>query len=1432
MHLAQLKTPRVYLPLVLLVVLAAVSAVLFHPGFQRKMLLDHVGPLVDALEIEEVHLTPWSLGVKGLAVRYAGGTFQLTEGHIGFCLSSLVVKTLHVPKVSLTDLLIDLTKFQAPEPDEPDSGPFEGVLALLDFGFGLRLDEAMIDARVLLEGGQSVVAKITGGGVRTDASGVLEVEARLDTGQGSDRVEVRGDVTIAQLAGGKYRALEADLGLTAALEALPERTRMRMEVKLSPAPSDSRQAAASPAASGAAEPRIAREDLDINLALKDEGDRDRSTIGLAGIYDGSSGIFDGTYRLTANERLVQPFLKDRKLPPTQERISGEVLFDTDELTGEMTVKSDMKLSDLRNAQANDKLPAGISIKHDLRVKLLPGRELRVETLDSGVYDDTERKALASRLPADVHIRLDDIEGFLAKDQTLLELDLPEIPLTWFDVLLPDLDITGGTLQAAFEVTTDTSAAIHLKPTKAFRISGLEIRRGAEALVEDLDLSVLPVLTYEGKALRLVLHDLKLATRDEPLASASLDAMVSLTDPNRTSIAAKADADVYLDPLLPIEARERRGLPRDVSLAVEGEVALEPAALTLQALKAGVSQGRQAEVLQAELRKPIEVQMSGEATTLRDAEGELAEIRLGKFDLGWLSAFLPGSRIAGELMSGKLSVTGHGGRNLRVASRSPIRIGGLSVTGKEGPLLRDLDISLRPELDYAPDGVKIAYSELSLKSGSAELIGAAGELTLPAAMGKRTAAEGRVVVDVRALAEQPGIARILEGGIDSPVRVEADYDLAKSEDLLEIQRLAANLYYADGPPRISLQNVGGLRAHTGAGGPAERRASGRVTLEIRDLSPGPFAKIMQARGLTFDEMSGKATLESDGAVLSLKAVEPFVLKNVAVMRAGNAVLRPFSVKVAPAATLRGEALRARIDGLSVAFAGGYEKRAVNATADLTLELEPVVRLGALSCELTASLPDVLEQPALLPGHTLKAGELRSTLRWYPSGRLQSSTKIQGLEANEILALSAVDVPIDGQIRHDGTFSFSMPIRAQGKSGATELAVQVSHRDAVGGPGTDRLEVKVDSKAVYLNDVLGTLRAIEGERSDPDSEQATSPEKPDEPAAPSREPDARAVWDVLPHPAYLDLDVGRLFYTDYLEIRDIKGVFDLGPDALALRDFAAHFHDSPITADGTLAFTAGQASPYDLKLKGEIERLNLAEFLRELVPGSTPRAEGLFDVKLDAFGSAPNLPQYRNDLFFDMRLQSRDGVFRPLEPDSVLIAGSSNFAGAFGEGVSFVPTGLFGLGAVSRLVNYIREIPYDRIDIHVVRDESRDLQIKRYVVQSPSILMTAKGGIDYEAGKDVLDSPLSLTVQLDMRNKGAAILHSLDLLKPEKDPYGYWVGPAIKVSGTFFKTQSNLEAIISKAGNGALLGGVTRPVAGLWGNLKYHWMDEGEPLEYKE
>ncbi len=710
----------------------------------------------------------------------------------------------------------------------------------------------------------------------------------------------------------------------------------------------------------------------------------------------------------------------------------------------------------------------------------------------------------------------------------------------------------------------------------------------------------------------------------------------------------------------------------------------------------------------------------------------------------------------------------------------------------------------------------------------------GKILLPAKEGQPLLASGKLDANLEALSKQPLIAKILKAEIASALRFEADYKLAQGKTRIDISRLAAKLFYSDSAPKISLQADSKVRVYTKLRSKQSEigRAKGKVTLTVANLTAKPFANILAANGLTFNRANGKAELSSKGKSLTVKTIEPFVINGIEVKTKDATLLQSFTLTAGTEATLQGDMLHTRLAPFTIDFDKYKEAHAIEGTVDLTLKGSgDNTWVDTLNADLTILLAPILSQPAVMPKHRLTAGKLTSVTTINSSGQIDSTTRILGLKSKQELPLELLEIKVGGQLEADGSFNLKAPVKTVGKTGESDLLIKAVH-SAKQEPGND-ITIAINSTALYLNDILNTLKTVSGETATEKNEQKEEKTTANE-TDPTLElqPDERAFWDVLPYNFHTDTHIKRLFYTDYLEIYDIKGHTDFTPGRLSLDNYAAHFRDNPITLDGAITFTPGE-TPYDLKLQAGAEKFDLATFSRELDPQAIPRAEGLFDVKIDAFGKSPNMAQYRNHLFFDMRMQSRDGIFRLLNPNSALIQGSTSFAGLFGEGVSFIPTGLFGLGAVSRLVSYIKEIDYTKIDIHLVRGESRDIQIKQYVVQNREILMTAEGGIEYQEGIDIMHSPLSLQSQLNLRNKGASIFYDMDLLELKQDAFGYWAGPTLKFWGTPARSESNLGDIITAAGKGMFFGGITRPISGLIGNFRHRLFgDKEEPDEYQK
>ena len=626
MRLAFLKRPRFYLPAGLVLLLAVASAVVFNPDFQKKMLLEHVGPLVDSLQIGYVHLTPWSVELKDVAAEYQGGHFSVGAGTLRYCLSSLLLLNLNIKTLALKDVSIDLENFNPPASAEsPGSGPFPGVLASLQHGLAYTLQELLIDATVRLPEKRALIARISGGGIKPKSNGVIMLALRFNTGHQDDHIQVDGRLGLDQLTRGRFAAIETALAVQAALETLPETERVNLELSITPAPP-----AASPeeATADVEGPRYLPETLRLTLRVPDSEGSNRSAVDLEGTYDGNSGGIEGGYRVTANERLVQPYLKGTVIPPAGEVLTGAYRFNSADLTGDMTVTSDLLVKDIREVHASESLPETLKLRNNFRVSLLPDSQLRVETLDTALSDDAGNQPLESKLQGDLHIPMRDLSAFLHQENTLLELTLPGVPLVWFNILLPGYDITDGTLKAAFVVTTDASASIHLKPVRPLQVTGLTVKQQDKPLIEKLNLSVLPGVTYGNDILDVSLKKLVVDAGDGPLATADFKASLPLAgkQPADTTAQVEADVDVHgLLDMLGARPEGRTTLPRHLRLATRTAVRQQPGVMRVSTLDASLSLENETRLLQLQLLQPLVLEATQSGRKLGNTAGDLATL---------------------------------------------------------------------------------------------------------------------------------------------------------------------------------------------------------------------------------------------------------------------------------------------------------------------------------------------------------------------------------------------------------------------------------------------------------------------------------------------------------------------------------------------------------------------------------------------------------------------------------------------------------------------------------------------------------------------------------------------------------------------------------------------------------------------------------------
>ncbi|MCZ6566465.1 MAG: hypothetical protein O6852_10140 [Gammaproteobacteria bacterium] len=1433
MHLADFKRPRIFLPLGVAIFLTIVFAIIFHPKFQKKMLLDYVAPYVDALSVDHIHLTPWSFNVSNLAVKYEGGDFNVETASLKYCLSSLFLLNINVKQLTLEGVNVDVSNFSPPENEEKESGIFPGVLASLDYGLGYVIQDVNVDAGITLPDQQSVALTLTGGDIRPKQQGVLNLQARFHTGEQDDFIDINNTLTLNQLKRGKFALIQNLLNIEASFAALPQAEQIDITISATPVPEEeSTVILCNDEEQDCVEP----ESLHVDVQQNDHEGNNRSSILLKGDYDGNLGHFVGDYEITANERLVQPYLENQVIPPTLGVLKGHINFNITNLTGDITLLSDFLVTELRDAAKNEKTPEYLELKNNLRVFLLPEKQLRIVTLDASMEDEVATQPLTAIMPNDLDIPLNDIDGFLHQDNVLLDFELPDIPLKWFDFLLPEYEITDGHLTGAFRISTDKESVIHVTHLKPLKITNLTALQAGEEVLKQINLSTLPSIAYDNELLHILLEKIELGTQQGSLVSAYADTTIHLSGESQGQINTSIFTTLNVHNVMSYlngDAYSTTGLPKQFQLNLKSSLNQQSEKITISKLNANFSKDKNTPLLKVNLLQPLILNTEENANLIANTKGTIAKVNLSDIQLDWFSAFIPDTNIEGRLQSAEFTLSVDQASNVILNTNKPFKIEQLNIGTKDKPVLKDISITLSPQVVSGKKGTEITYKDLAITSARAHLAKGSGEVLLSNDKNKTIAISGNLTVDIQAASQQPVVSDALQASISSPLRFETDYSLAYDSTHIDIDKLKANLFYTDTQPRISLNADTGIRIRTQLNTKQSQydRARGKVTFEIQNLTPDPFVEILAAKGITFAEVNGKAVLTSDGNSLHIDSLQPFTITDIQIGNEEGAKFHPINVLADVDVTLQGEELKVLFTPINVTFANHSDVKAVDAKLDLTLlDNNGKVWIHQLETSLKIDLPATLDQPSLLPNHKLKSGSMDAVISVNPNGKIDSSIRVHNFEGSEEFPLELLEFDVDGQLEMDSSFTLSIPFKTVGKSGESDLLIEAVHthqKDA-----NNILDTTITGTVLYLNDILNFLNTITGKQAaKPNEESVKTDEEDEKEISEDKEDliaDVNAFWNVIPYDINTEYDIEQLFYTEFLVIHDIQGKTAVTADKLMIEDFEAHFHESPIKVDTVMTYAEGE-KPYNVKINASVAQFNLKEFFVELVPDSKPRATGLFDVNFEGTGQTQNMSQLRNNLLFDINFSGKNGVFRLLDPDSVLVGGGTGFFGALGEGISYIPTGLFGAGAVPRLVKYIKEVEYDSLEVHLIRDESRNVKIENYTMLSPEILMKAEGGIAYEEGKDIIRSPVNMDVQLNFRGHGAAIMYDLDLLEKTQDELGYWEGPKVKFWGEFANTQSNLDEVISTAGKGAFLGGITRPISGLIGNVKFKWFGGGEQKE---
>ncbi|MCC6709057.1 MAG: hypothetical protein IT492_15985 [Gammaproteobacteria bacterium] len=1427
------------------VLLLALLVYVTRPGVQRDFALAKLGPQVDSLAIEFIQITPWSAELRGVDVGVGGGRYHIGALTVGFNPFAALAHTISLRHLALLDTVLDVRDMP---PGAPASTPFPGVLAAMNVGYALKLDS--LDARlsVLLKNEQQLGLTLHGSGFAPLRVGNLKLESEVRLGAEAPPLAVSGEFAITQLNRGRVRLLDAklstDLPLPPAAE--PQHLDVMLEVEPPSEYLDKRHEPRRVSAPDGTETVIP--DPESHALRVRLGNDTPARFEVAGRYHGEDGVFRGHYRIADIAELLGALTAGAPLPELVTDTHGQLELDSLHLRGTLALESRTRVKALQRVLGETAaLPAHLDLALASHGSF-DANAFNLAALELNVTDNNSINRLSAALGAPLSLPFAAPLSVLETPREIARMALGPLPLAWLQGLAPG-KVLNGELLGPFALAIDEQKRIRLAPLAPSDLSKLRIASvesapppedgetpsppqatGETVLVENLDLRVSPSASWSPDFLRFALNDASVMVAEQKLAEFSIKAASKHSEDAEPTWRFRTQAALHYDAVANVPAAQERikdyPLPAGTRLAWKGILAQHGKALSIENAALEVSGADRPKLVELDGLRPFHFTL-GDSVALSNPQGDLATLATRGIDLAWLNPMLQGMTLSGRIANADFKLVAPSAGSVTLSPAAPLSIEHLSVTRDGQALLRDVAIKTSADVQYSATDTRAALRNLSIRSGGGSLVN--GELTVAvhneAGKPPRIAANGRLAVDVGRVAAQPLVAAALSEPLP-PVALKAalDFDVGMQADTIAVRRSRAELKVGE-RATATLEATPGLvlKSHLAAGEDLAQHFVGAAALDIKDLSSETLNHFVPLGPVSFAEINSSLRIRSDGSILRASTLAPLGIDAIRVNDGPRELLREFSVTSEASVRVEGHEIHTNLEKLALTFAAQPSVPALTGHILADIDPDKTVPLTSLGAELGADLPQLLSQPAVMPGHKLKSGKLAFKVDVDPARKISAKAVLDNLASDEPLAIQTFELPVSGEVAEDGRgFSFTAPLVGRGKSGISNATVAAHY-----APQPDEIRVlnlDIASELFYLNDILATAQAIKsGSVSLPATPEAkAAPAKPAK-LAMNETPDAKAVWKVVPPAVVVNLQIDKLFYTDYLAFTDVGGQVDLRSRKLGLHGIKAHFHDSALSFEGTTRFNKDAAQPYDLDIVGDIKDFNLNQFFTELVPGEKPRVEGLFGVDVKAFGQFPNFSQLRNKVLFDVTMQSRDGLFRPLPPGSGLMLGASDVLGFVGEGLSYVPTGGFGAGAIARLVNYIAQIDYDTIDIHLKRDESRNVTIEQFQVLSPTIALTATGGIAHEDGSDLFDAPLELNAHLDMLGRGAAILYSMDLMQDTRNELGYWRGPEFRIWGSAAAPESNFEDVINHAADGTTKGAFLRPISGLIGNLKYRWFD---------
>ena len=826
------------------------------------------------------------------------------------------------------------------------------------------------------------------------------------------------------------------------------------------------------------------------------------------------------------------------------------------------------------------------------------------------------------------------------------------------------------------------------------------------------------------------------------------------------------------------------------------------------LAATVTAGRP--VLSVQAAQAFTVDLGTGAVTPSGGQRELVRIGLEGVPMSWIRPFLPALGLSGDAITGEVVAAVHGADRVWLRTVLPLAVHGLAVRRGAAIILPTSDVSLDAEVEHSPEGTRVRLAGLTAVAATGDRLEGRGELSV--------APDGAVSAQASFDASLPTLLQ--EHVPAGPLAARGSMALARSGDVVEVERMEAHLATADGRPLLDLVAPDGFRVGPRRGEIATRGGAAGEVLRV-SYGPMPLDQLGPWDGLLVfkGELAGGGfALRAEDGRLWIDGAAPLRLEKISAAGGETALAKDLAVEAEPSfdwSPQGGKAGLARVrvknPNGDVLLSGGAVVAFETDSADVRLQ-------GSASFDL--AVPALAGQPFMAGVEPPRQGRLTGEVKFsfdhnlLGEGRLTLNGLVSPATGE---SLPVANLSFRAGLDEKGNVAVQVPVLVDCAGERSDLTLAATLRPAADGGRT--VDGRITGGHFAVDDVLLLLRAFPDADKGRPGAQAAPPAPPQSTDAPGPAEGEGPAAPVAPGWAGLAgqvrFDVKSVGYGRLPEVRGLTGRLVIEPGRLALEDVTAGVgaEDGRLKLAGEVLCGAAGSQPCHSTFDLEVKTLDLGAVFKAVDPGKPPTFEGLFDVHGRAEGVGRTLGGLLRQMQLDLDFQSRKGICRLLaRPAPPRPAGaSSGVAGTaarlidnIGEKVGKIVS---STDSTDEIAGMLGEVPFDQLSVRLSRDRSADVRLSGFSLVSPVLRLQGGGVIAFDAEKPLFNRPLKLTLNLGVMGavEKAMTQAKAPMLSANRDDLGYLKSTeAFDVVGTLDEPEpGQLYTMVARSMIGKLL-----------------------------